>query len=166
MRVSSSKTLERDLAMDKEYFEDCRIGESTVSAGRTITETDVVFFAAFTGDWLPIHTDVEYAKQSVFGERIAHGMLVLTVGSALLLRQGDHSVLPRATIALYGIEKVRFVSPTKIGDTLHTESEVIRMTEMDRTKGLIVIRGVIKNQRHETVTTFTLKGLVGRRPTA
>jgi 3-hydroxybutyryl-CoA dehydratase len=150
--------------MDKEYFEDCRVGEKGVSPGRTITETDVVFFAAFTGDWLPIHTDAEYAKKSVFGERIAHGMLVLTVGSALLLRQGDHTLLPKATIALYALEKVRFVAPTKIGDTLHTESEVIRMTEMDQTKGLIVIRGDIKNQREETVATFTLKGVVGRRP--
>jgi acyl dehydratase len=151
--------------MTKEYFEDCRVGERGVSPGRTITETDVVFFAAFTGDWLPIHTDVEYAKKSVFGERIAHGMLVLTVGSGLLLRQGDHGLLPKATLALYAIDKVRFVAPTKLGDTLHTESEVMQMTELDRSRGLIVIRGDIKNQRDETVATFTLKGLVGRRPT-
>jgi 3-hydroxybutyryl-CoA dehydratase len=150
--------------MDKEYFEDCRVGEKTQSPGRTITETDIVFFAAFTGDWLPLHTDAEYAKQSVFGERIAHGLLVLTVGSALLLRLGEYALLPRATIALYEIDRVRFVAPTKIGDTLHTESEVIRMTEVDQTKGLLAIRGEIKNQRDETVATFILKGLVARRP--
>jgi 3-hydroxybutyryl-CoA dehydratase len=151
--------------MSKDYFEDCHVGEKSLSPGRTMTETDVVFFAAFTGDWLSIHTDAEYAKNSVFGERIAHGMLVLTVGSALLLRQGDHALLPKATIALYEIEKVRFVAPTKIGDTLHTESEIIRMTAVDRSRGLIVIRGEIKNQRDEIVATFRLKGLVGRRPT-
>jgi 3-hydroxybutyryl-CoA dehydratase len=150
--------------MEKEYFEDCRVGEKLVSPGRTITETDIVFFAAFTGDWLPIHTDAEYAKQSMFGERIAHGLLVLTVGSALLLRGGEFVLLPKATIALYEIGRVRFVAPTKIGDTLHTECEIVRMTEVDKTKGLIAIRGEIKNQQDETVTTFTLKGIVGRRP--
>jgi 3-hydroxybutyryl-CoA dehydratase len=152
--------------MGREYFEDCAVGEKSLSPGRTITETDIVFFAAFTGDWLSIHTDAEYAKKSVFGERIAHGMLVLTVGSALLLRQGDHALLPEATIALYGIERVRFIAPTKIGDTLRTESEIIRMTELDRMRGLVVIRGEIKNQREEVVATFRLKGVVGRRPTA
>lgn len=149
--------------MDKEFFEDCRVGERALSPGRTITETDIVLFAAFTGDWLPIHTDAEYAKNTPFGERIAHGLLVLTVGSALLLRQGQFALLPKSTIALYEIEKVRFVAPVKIGDTIHTESEVVRTTEIDKTRGLVVVRGEIKNQRNTLLATFTLKGLVGRR---
>jgi 3-hydroxybutyryl-CoA dehydratase len=153
--------------MDREFFEDCSVGEKALSPGRTLTETDIVLFAAFTGDWLAVHTDAEYAKQSPFGERIAHGLLVLTVGSALLLR-AQFTLLPKSTIALYGVEKVRFVAPAKIGDTIHTEGEVIRLTELDQTRGLIVVRGEIKNQRNELLATFTLKGLVGRRggPTA
>lgn len=150
--------------MEKKYFEDCRIGERVVTPGRTITETDIVLFAAFTGDWLPLHTDVEYAKKSMFGERIAHGMLVLTVGSALLLRRGEFAVLPESTIALYEVEKVRFRVPTKIGDTLHTECEVIQMAELDKSRGLVTMKGYIKNQRSETVVVFTMKALVGRRP--
>ena len=150
--------------MEKKYFEDCRVGDKVVTPGRTITETDIVLFAAFTGDWLPLHTDVEYAKKTVFGERIAHGMLVLTVGSALALRLGAFAVLPELTIALYEIEKVRFRAPTKIGDTLHTECEVVQMTEIDKTRGLVAIKGYIKNQRGETVVVFTMKALVGRRP--
>ena len=149
--------------MDREFFEDCCVGEKALSPGRTITETDIVLFAAFTGDWLPVHTDAEYAKTTFFGERIAHGMLVLTVGSALLLRLGQFAVLPKSTIALYEVEKVRFVAPAKIGDTIHTEAEVVRMTELDRTRGLLVVKGDIKNQRDELLATFTLKGLVGRR---
>jgi len=149
--------------MEKEFFEDCRVGEKALSPGRTLTETDIVLFAAFTGDWLPIHTNAEYAKTTLFGERIAHGLLVLAVGSALLLRSGDSSVLPKALIALYEVEKARFVAPAKIGDTIHTESEVVRMTEVDQTRGLISIRGKIKNQRNELLVTFTLKGLAGRR---
>lgn len=149
--------------MEKEFFEDCRVGEKALSPGRTLTETDIVLFAALTGDWLPIHTNAEYAKTTLFGERIAHGLLVLTVGSALLLRLGEFAVLPKAMIALYEVEKVRFVAPAKIGDTIHTESEVVRMTELDQTRGLISIRGEIKNQRNELLVTFTLKGLAGRR---
>lgn len=149
--------------MAKEFFEDCRVGDTVLTPGRTITEADLVLFAAFTGDWFPVHTDAEYAKQTRFGERIAHGMLVLTVGSALLLRLAEFGLLPKATIALYEVEKVRFVAPTRIGDTIHTESEVVRMTELDRTRGFIAIRGEIKNQRDELLVTFTLRALVGRR---
>lgn len=150
--------------MEKEFFEDCHVGDKALSPGRTITETDIVLFAAFTGDWLPVHTDAEYAKQTPFGERIAHGMLVLTVGGALLLQLGQFALLPRSTIALAEVERVRFVAPAKIGDTIHTESEIVRMTELDQTRGLLTIRGAIKNQRDELLVTFTMKGFVGRRP--
>ena len=150
--------------MQKEFFEDCRVGEKTLSPGRTITETDIVLFAAFTGDWLPIHTDAEYAKQTAFGERVAHGMLVLTIGTALLLRLGDAGILPRATVAIYEVERVRFVAPAKIGDTIHTEAETVSTTELDAARGLVAFRGEIRNQRTELLATFTLKSLVGRRP--
>ena len=150
--------------MAKDFFEDCRVGDEVVTGGRTITETDVVLFAAFTGDWFPVHTDAEFAKQTRFGERIAHGMLVLTVGSALLLRLAEFALLPKSTIALYGVEKVRFVAPTKIGDTIHTEGEVVKMTELDATRGFVSMRGLVKNQRNELMASFTLRALVGRRP--
>ncbi len=149
--------------MAKEFYEDVQVGEKAQSPGRTITETDIVLFAAFTGDWLPIHTDAEYAKKSIFGERIAHGLLLMTVGSALLLRLGDAMLLPKSTIALYEIERIRFVGPAKIGDTIHTDSEVVRTTPLDATRGLITVKGEIKNQRDEVLVTFQMKGLVGRR---
>jgi 3-hydroxybutyryl-CoA dehydratase len=152
------------MLMEKAYFEDCHVGDTLVTPGRTITEADLVFFAAYTGDWLAPHTDVETAHRSPFGERIAHGMLVLAVGSALLLRLGDFAFLPRSSIAVAEVDKVCFRAPTKIGDTLHFEAEVIRMTELGKTRGLIVIKGVIKNQRGEEVVSFTGKALAGRRP--
>ena len=83
--------------MDKSYWEDFEIGEKIVSPGRTITEADLVMFAAFTGDWHPIHTDVDYASKTLFGERIAHGMLVLVVGSALGFRLGQYVMMPRSS---------------------------------------------------------------------
>ena len=69
--------------MEKHWLEDYAVGETLVSPARTLTESDVHAFAALTGDWHPLHTDVPYASASPFGERIAHGMLVLVVGSAL-----------------------------------------------------------------------------------
>jgi acyl dehydratase len=148
--------------MVRKYFEDCRVGDRAVTPGRTITETDVVFFAAFTGDWMPLHTDAEYARRSVFGERIAHGMLVLTVGYTLLHRLGEFTLLPESTIT-NEIERVRFRVPTRIGDTLHMECEVSRMRELDSARGIIITKGYIKNQRGETVVSLTMKALVGRR---
>src|SRR5438477_8006655 len=103
MPVSSSASSD----VGREFFEDCRVGDTALSPGRTVTETDIVLFAAFTGDWLPIHTDAEYAKTGPFGERIAHGFLVLAVGSSLLLRLGESSPIPKAFIALYQVDKVR-----------------------------------------------------------
>ena len=150
--------------MEKEFFEDCRVGEKLVSPGRTITETDIVLFGAFSGDWAPIHADAEYARKNVFGERIAHGMLVLAIGGALPLQRGQFAMLPRSTICLAEVERIRFVAPTRIGDTIHTESEIARMTELDPIRSLITIRGTIKNQRDEVLITYTLKYFVGRRP--
>jgi 3-hydroxybutyryl-CoA dehydratase len=150
--------------MEKSYFEDCMIGDKVTTPGRTITETDLVLFAAYTGDWLPPHTDAEYASSTPFGERIAHGLLVMAVGSALLLRLGESTFLPKSSIAVYGAEKVRFRAPTKPGDTLHLSSEVTGMTVVDKTRGLLSIQNLIKNQRGETVVSFTAKMVVGRRP--
>jgi 3-hydroxybutyryl-CoA dehydratase len=150
--------------MVKAYFEDCRVGEKVVTTGRTVTEADLVLFAAYTGDWLSPHTDAEYARHTAFGERVAHGMLVLAIGSALLLRLGEASLLPRSSIAAYEVAKVRFRTPTRVGDTLHLESEVRDLNILDKSRGLLSIHNVIKNQRRETVVSFTAKVLVGRRP--
>jgi len=137
--------------MEKAYFEDCHVGDRVVSPGRTITEADIVLFSALTGDWHPLHTNVEYAKGSVFGERIAHGMLVLAISSGLIFRAGDHALFPKSTIALWGIEKVRFVAPTKIGDTIHLESEVVKLTEVDEERGLITMDHRVRNQQGQEV---------------
>jgi len=150
--------------LEREYFEDCRIGDSVVTPGRTITETDIVMFAAFTGDWNILHTDAEYAERSVFGERIAHGMLTLVVGTPLIFRPSWYGLLPKSLIAIVGIDKVRFVAPVKIGDTIHLECEVIKVTEMSDQRGLIELKYRIKNQRNEIVVTGRLKAMAGCRP--
>jgi len=148
--------------MEKESFEDYKVGEKFISPGRTITEADIVMFAAFTGDWHPLHTNVEYAEKTAFGERIAHGMLTLCVGSALIFRLGAYVTLPKSFIAFYGMDKVRFTGAVKIGDTIRCETEVVELQAKDDKRGVIVSQNNIKNQRGEDVVVYTTRALVGR----
>jgi acyl dehydratase len=149
--------------MEKNHFEDYTVGEKFVSPGRTITEADIVMFSAFTGDWHPLHTNVEYAKQTPFKERIAHGMLVLTVGSALVFRLGAYVALPKSFIAFYGMDSVRFTGPVKIGDTIRCEVEITSLDAKDEKRGIISANYRIKNQKDQDVAVFDTKALVGRR---
>jgi acyl dehydratase len=149
---------------EKNYWEDFEIGEKIVSPGRTITEADLVMFSAFTGDWHPIHTDVDYASKTIFGERNAHGMLVLAVGGALSYGLGQYVMLPKYLIALYMIDKVRFTGAVKIGDTIYLEVEIVEKTSKDDERGIITSRGTIKNQRGEDCCVFTTKFLCARAP--
>lgn len=149
--------------MEKTCFEDYQLDEVLVSPGRTITEADIVMFAALTGDWHPIHTNVEYAKKTIFGERIAHGMLGLTIGSALIFRLGPYVFTPKKFIAFYGMDKIRFTGPIKIGDTIRCEAKVAILKERDEKTGVIGYEAAIKNQRDENCVVFSPRILVGRR---
>lgn len=150
--------------MIKNYFEDYYLGDLFVSPGRTITETDIVLFSALTGDWHPLHTNVEIASQSHFKERVAHGMLGIVVGSALVFRLGPYVTLPKSFIALYGIDSIRFKMPIKIGDTIHCENKVVELKEKSETQGIITQEQKIINQRDETVILFKSIILAGRKP--
>ena len=146
------------------YLDDYTVGEVMASPARTVTEAVIVNFAAFTGDWHPLHTDVEYAAGTPFKGRIAHGMLTLSIGMALPFRLGPYSsYLPKSFIAFYGMEEVRFTAPTRIGDTIHCEVEVIDITDKGNDKGILTVRNLIKNQRGETVVSFVMKLFCGKR---
>jgi len=162
-RIHSVSGNEGGVFVDKVCFEDYTVGELFVSPGRTITETDIVLFSAFTGDWHPVHTDAEYAAKTPFGERIAHGLLTLCVGTSLLFRLGQYVVVPKKFIAFYGMESVRFTSPVKIGDTIHCEIKIKNMTEKDTRIGIVEAETVIKNQRDQEVIVYITKILVGRK---
>lgn len=114
------------------YYSDHTLGEKGRTRGRTITENDLVTFASFTGDWHSLHTDREYAAKSRFGQRIAHGFLVLSVASGLI----DND--PPFAAAFYSLDNVQFRQPTFIGDTIHVNWEVTSMTDHDADTGLIV----------------------------
>jgi len=131
-----------------------KVGEKFVSPGRTITEADIVMFAALTGDWTELHTNAEYAKKTVFGQRIAHGLLTLSVASGLALRARKVSSLE--VMALLGLNNVRFTAPVFIGDTIWVESEVAeaRRSKSKPGAGIVRFRNVVKNQRDEVVATY------------
>ncbi|MFC4948732.1 MaoC/PaaZ C-terminal domain-containing protein [Pseudonocardia sp. GCM10023141] len=141
------------------YLDAISIGDKHTSRARTITETDIVSFAMFTGDWHPIHTDVEYAAADPdFGGRIAHGALVLSVALGLV------TFWPPAMRAFYGVDRLRFVAPTRIGDTLHVDTEVIGISPRNAESGVVTSIFLVRNQRNEDVMAATLKTLVARDP--
>lgn len=152
--------------MAKEYIDldDYTIGEKIISPARTITEADLVNFAGLTGDWHPLHTDLEYAAKTSFGGRIAHGMLTLSIGMALLFRLGLYSsYLPKSFIAFYGMERVRFTAPARIGDTIRCEVEVIEIADKGNERGILTVQNLIMNQRDEMIVSFAMKLLCGKR---
>ena len=149
---------------EKAFFEDFEVGERVTTPGRTITETDLVMFSAFSGDWHPLHTDIEYAAGTMFKERIAHGLLGLVAGSALAFRLGPHAVLPKSFVAFYGMDKVRFTAPIKIHDTIHLEVEVTGLDKKGNNLGVVVAKNEIKNQKGEVCIRFESRILCGCRP--
>lgn len=130
------------------YYEEMEIGYKVVTAGRTISEADIMAFAGISGDWNAIHVDAEYAKTAGFGERVAHGMLVLSVATGLAMQMG---FLDRTVEAFTGIDW-KFRAPTMIGDTIHVEAEVTQKKAVPGGMGgFVSFNIVVKNQRDETV---------------
>ena len=97
----------------RRYFDDVRVGDSYVTYSRTITEADVTSFAALTGDYYYLHVDRVAAAESIFGKRIAHGLLILSVATGLTA-----SNRPGPIMANYGAERLRFIRPVFLGDTI------------------------------------------------
>ncbi|MEK4759251.1 MaoC/PaaZ C-terminal domain-containing protein [Viridibacillus sp. FSL E2-0187] len=143
--------------MFNKKFEHFEVNETWRSRGRTITESDIVMFSAFSGDWYPLHTDKEYAeKNTPFKQRIAHGMLVLSVATGLQVMDPD------VIVAFYGIENLRFIHPTFINDTIHVELEVTDLLDKGNGTGVVTFNQQIVKQTGEPVTTGVLKVLVNK----
>ncbi len=142
------------------YFEDFQIGDSVESVGRTITETDVVQFAMLSGDWNLIHTNAEYAKEQLAGERIAHGLLVLAIASGLAVRLG---FMEETVMAFMELEW-QFRKFVLIGDTIRLRATVAEKKEVKRLGGGYVwFKMEILNQRDEKVQRGTWKALMKSR---
>jgi acyl dehydratase len=146
----------------RRHFDEIQIGEEYESPGRTITETDIVMFAGVSGDYNVVHTDAELMKTSMFGERIAHGLLVLAIQNGLLGR----AMAPYATIAFSGL-RWKFKGPVKIGDTIRVRGKVIAKKDGDKPDcGVVTVTRTVVNQRDEVVQEGETDVLVERRSTA
>jgi 3-hydroxybutyryl-CoA dehydratase len=139
-------------------FDALEVGGRFQTRGRTITETDLVSFAALTGDFHPIHTDVEWAAESEFNGRIAHGMLLLSYCVGLV------PLDPAQVMALRGFERIAFKRPVRIGDTIHVEGELESKKELDDATGLVVFRWKVVNQRGEVAALATVRVVWRRQP--
>jgi len=122
-------------------YAEIAIGDNA-SFAKTITETDIVHYAGLTGDFNPIHIDAEYARQSMFKERVAHGMLVSGLISAVLGTQ-----LPGPN-SIYLGQNLKFTAPVKIGDTV---TAVVTVTEKRDDKRIITLQTTVSNQHGEVV---------------
>lgn len=129
------------------------------TAGKTITEADIVNFAGISGDWNRIHLDEEFAKKTIFGRRIAHGLLTLAITSGLITRL---RLTEDSLIAFYGIEKLRFTKPVFIGDTIRAVIEV-EGKEDKGDYGVVAFKISTLNQNDEVVMVATFKTAVKKR---
>jgi 3-hydroxybutyryl-CoA dehydratase len=143
------------------YFEEFEIGDVVETAARTVTETDVMLFAGLSGDYNQIHTDAEFTKGTRFGERVAHGLLGLSIASGLAARLG----LIEGTVEAFTGLEWKFRGPILIGDTIRVRLEVKRKKEMARLGGGFVVLDVaVLNQRDETVQKGTWTALMKGAP--
>ncbi|WP_405151102.1 MaoC/PaaZ C-terminal domain-containing protein [Sphaerisporangium sp. NBC_01403] len=139
------------------YYDELNVGDKREFTGITITETHVVNFAGVTGDHFGLHMDAEYAKTTPFKQRIAHGLLVLSCGAGLI------PLLPGRVVAFLGMEKVKFLAPCFIGDTIHPVMEILEKKDK-APGGVVTIKEDILNQRGEVIISALINIWVGSRP--
>ena len=143
------------------YFEEFEVGYTIETPARTVTESDVMRFAALSGDYNQLHTDAEYAKETRFGERIAHGLLGLSIVSGLSSRMG----FGEGTVEAFTSLEWKFRGPITFGDTIRARFQVKRKKKMARLGGgFVVFDVVVLNQKDETVQKGTWTLLIKSAP--
>lgn len=129
------------------YFDEFSIGDCWESPARTITETDLVVFAGFSGDYYPLHTDAEYARKSQFGARIMHGPGVFAIANGLATRTGIKEGTAIASLGMtWWIER-----PVFIGDTIRVRERVakLRPSRSKPNRGIVTFDVEVRNQRDD-----------------
>jgi 3-hydroxybutyryl-CoA dehydratase len=133
------------------YFEDYSIDQVRTSRGRTVTEADIVNFAGLSGDFVELHMNEEYAKQGPFGRRIAHGALIFSISTGLMVQMTSDL---EAIVAFRGVDQLRFVAPVFIGDTIHVTKKTIDKQSKDGIRGLVTFETTVVNQDGKPVLTY------------
>lgn len=150
--------------MRGKFFDEWVVDEEYITPSRTMTETDVVMFAAMSGDYNELHTSEEFMKGSQFGKRIVHGLLGLAVSHGLLFRTG---LLEGTAIAFLGVESWKFQAPIFFGDTIRVKVKVAekRPSKTKPDRGVVkLFLEVIKQD--DTVVQSGFKTLMIKRSSA
>jgi 3-hydroxybutyryl-CoA dehydratase len=143
-----------------EPFERLAVGQRFRTAARPICETDVLVFSALTGDWHPQHCDESWANGSPFGERIAHGMLIVSLAAGLVPFD------PERVVALRRLGDVVFKRPVRLTDSIAVRGEIAALTAVDERTGLVEFTWAVHNQDDELVCRARVAVLWRRAPTA
>ena len=139
------------------YFEEFEEGVELVTPARTITETDIQLFAGLTGDYNQLHTDVEFCKDTIFGQRVAHGLLGLSIASGLGTRLG---FIEGTAVALREMTW-KFTGPIFVGDTIRLQLKVAHKRAMPRLgMGMITFDISLINQKDEVAQKGQWKVLI------
>ena len=143
------------------YFEEFVVGQSLVTAGRTITESDVVNFAGVSGDFNQMHVDAEYAAVGEFGERVAHGLLVVSIAVGLIVQTG----LMEGTVLAFREMDWKFSRAVLIGDTVRAKIEITKLKSLPRLGGgSINAKVTVLNQQDQAVHRGNMVLLVRSQP--
>jgi acyl dehydratase len=133
------------------YFDDSSIDHVLTSRGRTVTETDIVNFAGISGDFVALHMDEEFARAGPHKRRIAHGALIFSISTGMMVQTLTH---PEAIVAYRGIDQLRFLAPVFIGDTIHLTKKVIDRHSKDGVRGVITFESKVINQEGKLVLEY------------
>ena len=144
------------------YFEEFNVGQKILTGKRTISAKDIMSFADLSGDTNRIHTDEEFSKAGPFGQRIAHGLLGLSIASGLAWQTG---ILDGTVLAFREVNEWKFIKPVFIGDIVRAELNVTEAKALPRIgAGSVVIMVELKNQKEETCMKGTWTMLVMLKP--
>jgi len=144
------------------YWDEWHVGAEYSSAGRTVTEADIVAFAGISGDYNPLHTDEEYCATTIFKTRIAHGPLVYSIAAGLLFQL---HLYDDTLIAFLGFENLKFTHPVKPGDTIRARIKVLEKLEVSKPdRGIMKRQLNVVNQRGEVVQEAVQVFLLKRKP--
>ncbi|HZZ46141.1 MAG TPA: MaoC/PaaZ C-terminal domain-containing protein [Pseudonocardia sp.] len=145
------------------FFDDFSPGQRYVTAARTVTESDVVSFAGLSGDYNRLHVDAQFAAGTAFGERVAHGLLVLSIASGLSTRLPVSERMQPNILGLLDLQ-CRWPGPTRLGDTIHVVLTISECTPTSKPeRGVVTMTREVVNQRDETVMVSTWKLLLRTR---
>ncbi|MBL4764505.1 MAG: phenylacetic acid degradation bifunctional protein PaaZ, partial [Colwellia sp.] len=162
--IAGAKTSGNDKHPFRKYFEELQVGESLTTHRRTVTEADIVSFGAVSGDHFYAHFDEIAAKDSMFGQRVAHGYFIISAAAGMFVDPA-----PGPVLANYGLENLRFIEPVPIGDTIQVKITVKKKIKKDkrpeeeRATGVVVWDVEVTNQHGVIVALYDILTLVERK---